>query len=781
MPQGKAAARGREFAKDVSGGMIARVCLIGASVWLIGFFIWFNCLGLPNNGHVGRWMLWSLVPFDLLDLIDPPTVPGAAPWSWLYLLQRVPFLLIAAGIWVAAWGTGSIIMRLSRIRLTGADHLFFSVCLGLSMVSLTTLLLGVAGCLDRNLMIVLLALGPLLEVVLNGRSNRRLPITQRRTFPSLVSKFPMGMLGWSVFGILVLFVSVQLIGAMSPQNDFDVVEYHLGGPKEWFQLGRITRLPHNVYTNFPFLTEMLILTGMVIYGDWQWGALAGQATIAVFAPLTALGLFAAGRRWFSPSAGLFGSLVYLTSPWTYRISIIAYAEGGLACYLFASLYASLLFRRCWLNEEDAIQGNETNLSPERLEAGQGNRELTASTSSLAFLVGSMSGSAMACKYTGFVSVVIPVSLFLIWTSAGSKLFSFFRRPMLVTTTFAIGLALTIGPWLLKNAVATGNPVYPLAYRVFGGIDRDDELDAKWRNGHAAVRYAGLLERLKDLPVKMADVAGNNDWHSALMFGFAPLSFCWFFRPKRGTDGSFQETVLKVTWLFVAWQFSTWWVLTHHIDRFYVPMFSAVSLLAAIGATWTDGFLNRIVPAQLRVWRTVCSLIVVCSIMYNADVMLHLGGFNAGRMDLKSAFDIATPNRIRWLNTEFENGKLGADPKVLCVGEAQMFHARYGYLYNTVFDRCLLEELCAEPGASGKKLRSVEAIRSEFQRRGITHLDVNWAEISRYRAPGSYGYTEFVQPELFAELQRQGLLGPSLLTTSNEQTGAVTGQIFPVLK
>ena len=102
-------------------------------------------------------------------------------------------------------------------------------------------------------------------------------------------------------------------------------------------------------------------------------------------------------------------------------------------------------------------------------------------------------------------------------------------------------------------------------------------------------------------------------------------------------------------------------------------------------------------------------------------------------------------------------------------------------YGWVFDRCLLEELCRDPNSTDSKLRTVDEIRQEFRRLGVTHIDVNWAEIGRYRAPGSYGYTDFIQPELFLELQRLGLLGPSLLTTKTENpSGIVTGQIFPVI-
>jgi len=44
---------------------------------------------------------------------------------------------------------------------------------------------------------------------------------------------------------------------------------------------------------------MLSLAAMVLAGDWWLGALAGKTVIAAFAPLTALGLLAAGRRFFS--------------------------------------------------------------------------------------------------------------------------------------------------------------------------------------------------------------------------------------------------------------------------------------------------------------------------------------------------------------------------------------------------------------------------------------------------------------------------------------------------
>lgn len=733
-----------------------------AILWVVGFFVWFQSFGFPNNPSVQRWMLWSGIPYDFLDIVDPPTVQSAAPWSWLFLLQRVPFFLTAVVIWIGAWGLGSLTLRLIKLGLVGCERLFFSTCLGFAIVSLSTLLLGLCGCMSRWPLGLLLVAGFIGECLYHFRRQN----FDRIAGPPFAGQSSgLTRLGWIAVAILVPFVSVQLLGAMSPQTDFDVIEYHLGGPKEWFLQGQITRLPHNVYTNFPFLTEMLILAGMILYGDWHWGALAGQVAIAGFIPLTAVGLFAAGRRWFSAGAGIMAALVYLTSPWTYRISIIAYAEGGLACYLFAALFAAFLFREPFVAGGTLSQKNAIKL---------------------ALVTGMMAGSAMACKYTGLTSVVVPIGCLLVWTTVRHVQTARLQWALIMSVFFSVGVLVSVGPWLLKNAVATGNPVYPLAYRIFGGIDRDETLDAKWRHGHASKTYSGWNERLIDASVKLTDVSANNDWHSPLMFGFAPLSLFWWFR-RRGqstvidSEGSSQRSVIGLTWLYIGWQFATWFLFTHHIDRFYVPMFSAVSFMAGVGACWPGILASGVKPVRgSGIWNWFAGAFILASILYNAEVMLYVGGFNAGRLDLNAASEIAVSPRIRWLNQEFESGHLPPATKVLCVGGAGMFHARYPYLYNTVFDRSWFEELCADPQSEGERLRDVQEIRSRFRQLGITHVDVNWSEIRRYREPGSYGYSEFVQPERFEELQRLGLFGPSLFTSGGHEPDEINGQVFPVL-
>src|SRR5262249_15981242 len=133
--------------------------------------------------------------------------------------------------------------------------------LGLAGFSLVTLGCGLAGLLSRPLLGGLLAACALGEAALRLRAHARAPSGVRPSWKTWV-------LALALAGPFLL---CMLLGSLLPETDFDVKAYHFEGPKEWYQAGRISFLPHNVYTSFPFLTEMLVLLGMVLYEDWYWG------------------------------------------------------------------------------------------------------------------------------------------------------------------------------------------------------------------------------------------------------------------------------------------------------------------------------------------------------------------------------------------------------------------------------------------------------------------------------------------------------------------------------
>ena len=135
----------------------------------------------------------------------------------------------------------------------------------------------------------------------------------------------------------VVLAALFALRAMLPTPDFDALEYHLQGPKEYYQAGRIAFLPHNVYTSMPFNVEMLHLLGMEVLDDWWRGALVGQLLVSLFAPATAAMMALDGRA-LGLAAGGVGRRRSSTCrpPGSTGSASIPYVEGPL-CYYHAAL------------------------------------------------------------------------------------------------------------------------------------------------------------------------------------------------------------------------------------------------------------------------------------------------------------------------------------------------------------------------------------------------------------------------------------------------------------
>ena len=694
----------------------AKVCI--AAGWICGF-LWYFFAQSIEDPALPRTAVWSMMADELLGLsaVDSHPLLPNPPSGIRFLPQRLPLYSMAAVILALAaiHGDAICLLMTGRCRLLWTEKVVLRLGTGLGLLSLVTLCCGLAGQLHRTAIIIPALLSLALSGVVRWMSRAHTP-------PEIVSH-PAAHRSSRAIAVSAMFVIVPfaiylLLGAVSPPTDFDVREYHLQGPKEWFQQRQISFLPHNVYTSFPFLSEMLSLTGMVFAGDWWRGALVGQIVLSVFQLLSALSIFSIARRWINSDVAWLATLIYLTTPWTLRISLIPYAEGALAFYLIAATMCALLI-------------------------GQ----MPSQTSRLAFITGLLAGNAMASKYTGLISVIVPTAALIAFqlmqlcpsvspSMADSEpvppRVNNWRTLILPAAGFSLGVTAMIAPWLLKNLIETGNPVYPLAYGVFGGDEWSPAMDARWKPAHAASEH-----ELRRIPEHILGAAVYNKWTSALLFALAvPSVLLW--RRNR---------TLPVILSLMIWGFATWWALTHRIDRFWIPLIPLLSLAAA--ATW--------LISRSRVWKTYLFTTIAAVTLFNVRFCgLALTGFHVGLMDLDAVRQVTIRSDIRYLN-----GSLPANAKVLMVGEAEVFDATFPLLYNTVFDDCLFESWTSLPQdiqrpASQRRMLPPEVILQELRRHGVTHVFVNWGAVLRYRM--TYGYTEFVEPARFQQLVDHGVLG-----------------------
>jgi hypothetical protein len=682
-------------ATGARGGRIGAIAALAVAE--VAWFAWILAQPLPNAANVGGAIRRS----DLLWRLFPGVVPGLS-WEESHLgmaarqlshvenlPERVPILAGALFLAAAAVALGGLVLRaIGRGATTTApfgraERLALAYVLGVAVLGGVTMVVGRMGGLTPwsvRVGLLLAITGAGFARVRSGRPPAS-PPTWRQA----------GVWPWATLAVAGPFVGLMLLGAMLPTIDFDSLEYHLQGPKEFYLGGRIRFLPHNVYTAMPFAIEMLHLLGMHAMGDWFAGALVGQVLVMLFAPAAAVLVAATATRAGSPRAGWIAALVYLTTPWVYRLAAIPYVEGPLCAYHAALLAAS------W----------------PLLARGEGRDAARP-----ALLLGLLAGGAMACKYPALLSAVVPFGVVAGWVAVRD-------RSWRVPAAYALGVALVIGPWLAKNVVDTGNPVYPLAYGVFGGRDWDAAREAKWQNAHgprpvsASSLVAGVL-----------DIAGRSDWQSPLYTALVPLALA-----RRGSRRA--SLTLFGLGLYL---FATWYLLTHRLDRFWLPILPVLAILAGLGADWTAA----------RAWAPLRVALLIFGIMPNlADITTSLAGLNQWT-DSLSGLRREVPRLLNAPLVALDEG-LTAGARPLLVGQASVFYLGRDFVYNTVFDRERLEVLLAgvPPGREGAVLVGA----------GITHVYVDWSEIARHRKPGGYGFTDFVTPERLAALVASGALGP----------------------
>lgn len=681
---------------------------------LIAYGVWFYQVAFTTNLVRYQPLAFLIVPGDLAVQWFGGSMDDFA------LFDRLRLAAVAVGVGFVGWSLGQLLLHWLQVadQWEGAERCALALGTGLSGVSTVTLALGWAGWLRSpsvfwvsGLVIVAAAhwrlLGPRAPLATDERVAGRTPPLSRSE--SLWQRY------W--WWLAVPFVAVILLGAALPSIDFDVLEYHLQVPKEWVGQGRVTFLPHNVYGNMPLGAEMLVTLAMTVMpGElhWWWGGLAGKIVMALFAPLTAVLIYAAGRRYFGGVAGAVGALVFISTPWVVQVSVSGLNEAVVGFYLFAALYAA---RRWW----------DLRSSCEPRSRG------------MLVLSGLLAGSAVACKYTAVVFVVLPLGVLVLWGASTGR--------VRAVIWFSAAVTLACGLWLAKNWVVSGNPTYPLLVNVFGGETRTLEKDQQWRRAHQVPRdVAGRRYTPQQAWQSLRQLAGKSLWHSPLI---VPLASLLLLRRDRWRQAAFWVGMLGVI-------LATWWLVTHRIDRFWVPAVPLMALAAGVGADWSNG----------RWWRSVRVGVVLLGLLANFVLAASpLPGDNRYFVSLEQLRDDPRLSYIP-VAQRYLNEHVPAGSRALMVGDAAAFELRVPVLYNTCFDDCQFERLLSGFSADERRTRLIE--------QGISHIWIDWSKIRRYREPGNYGYSEFVTPELVhGELVRdQRLLRPVPVPGLAPETGEV---------
>lgn len=607
---------------------------------------------------------------------------------------------IAGGVFVSAWGIGWwVLWWWHRGVLALRWQILVPIGVGLGLLAAGVCVAGMGGLLSRAVWVGVIVAG----VVLAGAAWIGL---RRRVRP--VAR---GAGAWRWLWLLSIpFAAIAVLGALTPPGvlweeegfGYDVLEYHLGLPKEYFLQGRIAFAPHNVYASFPANAEMLYLLAMILAGDPFAGILPAKMINAGLAALFVGGAWLAGGVFGAP-AGVVSGVAAATASWVCYLCGVAYVENGmLACGALALAVAL-----------GARAGERAGLGASGAPAGD---------AAVAGLLGGFSGGF---KYPGLAMITAPLAL--VWLGMDGGI----RRRAALLGLYGCAALVGMAVWFGKNVVHTGNPVFPFAYSWFGA--RGDWWDAD-RAQHFAASHApgpgecGVAARLRLCWVRL----WGDPYQRFGPFLWLAGPFAWLMRRQR-VDGILAG--------ILAIQFAVWLGFTHLFSRFAVPML--IPLAAGAGLPATRG------PR----WRAMVVTALVAGAIWNAVPMGRLYAAHVytdqGRVAVEGRVDF-------FVRGDGGEGPLWAvvnrlvpgDGRLLLVGEARTLYLRDLPAYAVVFNKQPFAEML-------ERIRDPAAQVAWLRNEGFTHVLVNFAEIRRLRR-SRYGFPEIVTRDALARMVAAGL-------------------------
>ncbi|MFH1418440.1 MAG: hypothetical protein ABII12_09180 [Planctomycetota bacterium] len=650
---------------------------------------------------------------------------------------------VALAIVLCATGLGSWIAWGLRLDREPPRHfLLISAGLGLGAMALLTLGLGTVGILSRAVWIPALVLFAVSGIWRIRRSTRHFK-SPTQIAPCECDAVPGSSdlkMRWLWLGIIGFGAMAVLAGAMPPGilwpaegNGYDVLEYHLGAPREFFEAERIAYLPHNIYSNFPFNVEMLYLLSMILHGDAIGAVFTAKLLNVLLAALAVAGIWLCGRE-FGRGSGIVAGSLAASCPFLTYLCGVAYVENGMLLFSGLALTAVL-----------------------RLEKAKGGATLKWAAAG-----GLLCGLACGCKYTAIPAVFAPWAIATVWIAFRSRPF----RPGL-PIAFVLATALSFAPWLVKNAIWTGNPVFPLARTVFperAGIWNDDCAE-RWHEGHLpAPEDRPFGRRVTRL---WHEIAWNKLFGPVILLGVvAGVTGACLARTRRrcvehetaagkAALGECSPGFCGMTpcWLMLLCGAGVWLIWTHLQGRFAVTLIVPAAVMA--GRTW------RLLGAGLP--KAVAVTLLVAVLAFNTHTTRGFFTWNSVSLLSFDAF-----GRTDWMETgqwpgqehvPRLNGLVASGGRVLMVGDARRYYLSKGVDYCVVFNR--------NPFAEAAGRLSADELIDWLRRQGYRHVYVDWSEMHRLRST-RYGFWTAVDAELFQRLCESGLRPVDSFSLSGRQ-------------
>lgn len=522
---------------------------------------------LLTKGRIRDRLVWMAIALSALAarVIIPPRpmdTTGLAALVDLFITLTLWIVLVLIHYSLGSIVLESILDRIQQGRIVPPLALPVGFGLSGSLISL----LGLAGGLSE---LILIAYICLMAAVLGPRISPDFKSITKK-IRALVRK-PSGTRFVRTAKLAAIIIAVlSFINTLVPPWSYDALMYHLPGPDQFINAGRIEANPDNWYVNGPFLIEMVFTLGLSVKDamipkliHWSFG-------VSLFWIC-----FEFGKRWFDEVTAWFSVLVLLSIPIIPIISGFAYIDLGWAVFEFSGLCVLIIWRETgkkgWLH-----------------------------------LSGLLIGLALSSKYIGLMGLAA-AGLYLLFLHLRDRNFIDLPGNLL---RFSLPVISIGGVWYLKNALIFGNPVYPL---YFGGPGWDaNRLDlymkylSQFGTGRRFIDLISLPITIYTRHEQFGAVFNRNDIPSLL---FPITALLPFLRREDRVNDLIGVSILRMGL----------WVLGSHQIRFLLPVYALLALLTGYSIQKLVSRFNRVKTLGFF-FRTLALGLTLITIFYQIQVL-----------------------------------------------------------------------------------------------------------------------------------------------------------------
>lgn len=611
--------------------------------------------------------LFLLILFWAVLLVRNALIPNGAESLaplWLQFFYIIWHIFALIFLVFLSWGLGKKISKAFKIPYSALSEEFpFATSLGLGALSIITLILGAiklfypAAIYITTFILFISTIKELREIIREifncweKRDASKLDIPQ--------------VLLLCLIGVTAL---VLLAGTFTPPISYDGLAYHLGVPKIYIKEHGIVPLPYHVYSNFPFNMEMLYAYSILLTGNEILAKMFHFLTTI----LICFALYSFGKKYFDHKIGLLSAAIFINIPLVGQLSVLCYNDLGLALFIFLSIFAFIN----WLSSSEKEKPNWL------------------------FLCGILAGLALGIKYFAITF------LFIFLTFAIGIKSAFTPTSEHKTSRTAKNLIIFIGssfcvflPWMVKNLIITGNPVFPFLFPIFGG--------GNWTP----------YEYQRFLAVHLSNIFTFKEffyqiWNMLTNPGFG-LSFVlilpFVFILKK------QDAKIKFFLVYALYYYLTWFFFTHRVDRFILPLYAFLSLIVA--------YTLFNLPRKPRILASSFLSVIMAFNVLILIVIAENTGFAEMFSGIKNKETYLEEKLYYYPAIKYINEELPASSKILFIGDNQTYYCEKPLLANSPLDRNIIVETV-------RSSKNAEDIKNKLRVMGITHIYYNASEVKR---------------------------------------------------